>query len=216
MSDINFYTSEELVSLWTTFDRLMRGPLRGYVEAYRLTLCVGLREFETAGIEVENCHENYIQIRQGKGGKDRVADLLPVCLPYYHTYLRERQCSASMGARWLFPSPKFEDQHVSTRALRKWWRVVVQEAGIRYFDKLPLHALRSTFATWAAEQLSEVDLMRQLGHAKLDTTLKHYQGSLPGRKFSKPTPEWIKVAVAGGQALLESQNVIELAARRMV
>lgn len=206
---INFYDDKELVNLWQTFDKLMREPrLRLYIEAYRLALCTGLREFELAAILVEHCHENYIDVPYGKGAKSRTVDIHPVCVPYYHLYLRERQ---QQGDRCLFPG---RQGPIATRTLRKYWKQVVEDAGIRYLQPLPLHALRRTFATYMAESLSMLDLMDQMGHGSITTTNKHYRGSIAGRKFEKGPLEWLLVAEAGGRKLLEDQGVIELVAWR--
>jgi len=206
---ISFYDDNELVNLCRTFDRLMFDKaLRGYVEAFRHALFTGVREFELAAIQIEHCHANYIEIPHGKGAKSRVVDIHPAGVPYYQLYLRERQ---QAGGKWLFPgSRSSKGPHVgpvATRTLRKWWKWMAREAGIH---EAGLHELRRTFTTWAQEWMSITDLMRQLGHSKYDTTLKSYAGSIPGRKFCKDKPEWIKVAEAGGQRLLEEQGVIEI------
>jgi len=65
-----------------------------------------------------------------------------------------------------------------------------------------------------AEELSPTDMMDQLGHTDYRTTNQHYRASIPGRKFSKPKPEWKRLAEAYGQRFLEGQGVINIASRR--
>jgi integrase len=226
---IQFFDDPELCQLWKGWDRYMHDPYhRMHVELERLTLMTGAREFEINCLRVSDCHDRYIEIQKGKGDKYRTADVHPLGLPYYHAYLRERQQAS--GDPYLFPAVSIKrhetnkgnskaENHrilhfkvpVPTRTIRRRWPQFCKLIHLRYVE---FHGLRRTFITWIAEELSVTDMMDQVGHQDYRTTNQHYRASIPGRKFYKAKPEWKKIAEAGGQRLLENQNVISIERRR--
>jgi integrase len=153
----------------------------------------GFRISEAAALRIEDCHDNYVHVRDGKTGA-RDVELMPEGLWLYREYVR----SLPPRRVFLFQSPQKLQRirggkvsriarAISVRQADYWWNGVISQCGVR---PLTSHAARRTFATWEAERLSRIDLMDQLGHTEWKTTDQYYRGSIPGRRYYKVPPKW--------------------------
>ena len=195
--DIQFYYDQELVLAFRKIHSLEHLP-----ELYMQCLLVrffwgtAVRINEARMLKIEDCGPDFFTVREGKNKKSRDVEPTPEFKPYYQAHVE--RCRRE-GRTWFFwPVRKYgafrqaKDDHMSVRALRNWWREIIDAAGIRY---LPPHdGGRNTWITWYAETMQRQDLQDQVGHEDYRTTELYYRGSIPGRRFSKPEPEWKKLA----------------------
>lgn len=215
MRRIKFYDDHELAILWQGLDRYMYDPeWRVWVFCFRLMLCTGSRMWETTRIRLQDCGEHYIHIEFGKGEgtrlgefKERDAEWFDFFEPYYQEYL----ASLPRGQELLFPilrrrlakDPEerklYPTQTIDVSGIRKRWVQFTEMIQLRYLP--PHEAFRKTFATWGAEILQRGDLQDQLGHQSYKTTDKIYRGSIPGRRFRKPPPQWQIIAARGAEVV---------------
>ena len=107
-----------------------------------------------------------IQVRQGKGAKDRLVPLSPRLLQELRAYWRRYRPSA-----WLFPGDK-PGQPISGSNLQRRFGQLVQRVGLT--KHCSLHTLRHSYATHLLE--AGVDLLTLktlLGHKTLETTTRY-------------------------------------------
>ena len=107
-----------------------------------------------------------INIRQGKGGKDRTVMLSEQLLAILRDYWKRTRPS-----HWLFPGPN-PLQPVTARTLQRACREAAQAAGL---DKLvTVHTLRHSFATHLLEQRVDIRLIQGLlGHRNINSTTRY-------------------------------------------
>jgi integrase len=193
---ITYMSDESLTALWKTFGKKWDDPeWKERICWAMLLLSTGMRIEEATQISVRNCsiYPNAIKVI-GKGNKWRWVEIDTHARPFISQYV-EDQARSEKG--YLFPGqrkPKGLQEVrtcVSIRKARDWWGEVLELAGVEYISP---HGARRTFTTWNAERLSLQDMKDQLGHVELRTTEKHYRGSIPGRRFEKPKPQWIETA----------------------
>jgi len=138
-----------------------------------------------------------IQVRQGKGAKDRLVPLSPRLLQELRDYWRRYQPSA-----WLFPGDK-PGQPISGSNLQRRFGQLVQRVGLT--KHCSLHTLRHSYATHLLE--AGVDLLTLktlLGHKTLETTTRYLHVN---SQRLQQTPSLLDLLVvprptagAGGQA----------------
>ena len=138
-----------------------------------------------------------IQVRQGKGAKDRLVPLSPRLLQELRAYWRRYRPSA-----WLFPGDK-PGQPISGSNLQRRFGQLVQRVGLT--KHCSLHTLRHSYATHLLE--AGVDLLTLkalLGHTCLQTTAHYLHVST---QRLQQTPSLLDLLVvprptagAGGQA----------------
>jgi len=105
-----------------------------------------------------------INIRKGKGGKDRQAILSKKVLLILRNYFKKYR-----PVPWLFPG-KSKLSPLSTRAVQHAFALAKKKAGI--IKSVSPHTLRHSFATHLIEAGTNILLVQQLlGHEKLKTTL---------------------------------------------
>jgi len=105
-----------------------------------------------------------IQVRQGKGAKDRLVPLSPRLLQELRAYWRRYRPSA-----WLFPGDK-PGQPISGSNLQRRFGQLVQRVGLT--KHCSLHTLRHSYATHLLEAGVNLRLIQQyLGHSSLNTTM---------------------------------------------
>ena len=131
---------------------------------YELLLFTGLRKTEALTLEWKHVHEDHIHLPMTKNG--RSFDL-PI-LQHHHEILAPLR---GLSRRWVFPSPKSADGHLTNPARIEWGP----------------HAHRRTFATVAMEAgvLEEV-VGRLLNHTPL---------SITGQRYVKPSLDALRPAM---------------------
>jgi integrase/recombinase XerD len=138
-----------------------------------------------------------IQVRQGKGAKDRLVPLSPRLLQELRAYWRRYRPSA-----WLFPGDK-PGQPISGSNMQRRFGQLVQRVGLT--KHCSLHTLRHSYATHLLE--AGVDLLTLktlLGHKTLETTTRYVHVN---SQRLQQTPSLLDLLVvprptagAGGQA----------------
>ncbi len=123
---------------------------------YRLLLFTGLRKSEALKLEWQHVHTEKLHIPMTKNGR-------PFDLPILQLHHEILEPVRGLDRRWVFPSPKAPDGHLTSPARLPW----------------PLHAHRRTFATVAVEAgvLEEI-VARLLNHTPL---------SITGQRYAKPS-----------------------------
>jgi site-specific recombinase XerD len=130
----------------------------------------GLRASEVAGLRVEDIDSGrgVIQIRHGKGAKDRTVMLSPQLLAILRTYWRLARPRA-----FLFPG-RDEGRPIDPTVLHAACRSAVKAAGLT--KKVTLHTLRHSFATHLLENGTDIRIIQVLlGHNNLSSTARYTQ-----------------------------------------
>lgn len=130
-----------------------------------LTYAAGLRVSEVVRLRPEDLdpERGMLDVRRGKGGKDRCVMLSEVALAAVRAY-RARESSD----RWLFPGAR-PGRHLSTRSVQRAFARARDAAGVR--KRVGVHALRHAFATHLLEAGTDLRRIQELlGHASLRTT----------------------------------------------
>jgi integrase/recombinase XerD len=167
----------------------------------RTTYACGLRIGEVTRLRVADIdsRRGVLQVRQGKGGKDRQVPLSPQLLAELRDYWR--RCRPK---DWLFPG-RYGRGRCSITALQRRVTRVVRALG--WSKHVSLHTLRHSYATHLLEAgVDVVTLQRLLGHNDLQTTARYLHVStlhlqrLPNpldalvaapRAPAVPAPDWV-------------------------
>lgn len=214
--EIRYFTEMELELIMLQLLRLRKSTDRDPDRAFFVWMMIagGFRISELASLRIEDCYDNYVHVRAGKGGKPRDVELMPEAVWWYHEYAH-----AHRNKRYLFQSPPdgFQKEgrpiisihrHMSVRHVDRWWNRVIASCGVR---RLTSHeGGRKTYATWEAERLPVQSLMDQLGHEDFATTNQYYRGKMPGRRYYQAQPRWREIMASGG---VSYQNVVKLPVR---
>lgn len=129
----------------------------------------GLRVSEVCNLRARDVDldARYINVRYGKGGKDRRVGISNALIGY----LREYQAHMAQGERFFVQR---DGKSYDRNKVAKRMRLVAQRLGV---DITP-HGLRRTFATLAAGQGKSVNYLRiALGHSDLATTQAYLRTS---------------------------------------
>ncbi len=134
----------------------------------------GLRAGEVVSLRPSDIDSDrmVIRVEQGKGRKDRYANLSDPLLVVLRAWWRVGHERGKIGAGgWLFPGQN-PVNHLTARQLNRAFHVAREATGI---DKpVSLHTLRHCFATHMLEQQVDIRLIQVLlGHSKLDTTARY-------------------------------------------
>jgi integrase/recombinase XerD len=130
----------------------------------------GLRASEVAGLRIEDIDSarGVIEVRQGKGAKDRNVMLSPQLLGILRTYWR-----LARPRHYLFPG-RDEDRPIDPAVLHAACRSAVKAAGLT--KRVTLHTLRHSFATHLLENGTDIRIIQVLlGHSNLSSTARYTQ-----------------------------------------
>lgn len=153
---------------------LSRGELRRLLGAIRnpkhlailaLAYSAGLRVSEVVRLRPQDLdrERGLLNVRGGKGRKDRVTLLSGTALAFLEAYLLE----VPVGP-WLFPGAR-PGRHLTARSVQKVTARARERAGIN--KPVTPHALRHSFATHLLEDGTDVRLIQELlGHSSVRTT----------------------------------------------
>jgi site-specific recombinase XerD len=129
----------------------------------------GLRASEAVSLRVADIDSDrmLIQVRHGKGAKDRTLMLSPQLLGILRTYWR-----LARPTDWLFPGRG--DKPVDVQVLHSACRSATKAAGLT--KKVSVHTLRHSFATHLLESGVDIRIIQVLlGHNSLSTTARYTQ-----------------------------------------
>ena len=127
----------------------------------------GLRVSEVVALRLSDIDSERmtIQVRQGKGRKDRLVMLSPVLLEELRRY-----CRWARPADWLFPGQK-PGRPLTTRTVQKVCQKAVAAAGLGSERRITVHTLRHSFATHLLEEGTDLRVIQTLlGHSSLRST----------------------------------------------
>jgi site-specific recombinase XerD len=125
----------------------------------------GLRLDELLHLQVGDIDSSrmVVQVRQGKGRKDRLVPLSPRLLEELRAYWRCHRPRA-----WMFPN-RTQTGPLHAGTIQRRFRRVVKKAGLT--KPATMHTLRHSFATHLLEAGVDVlTLQKLLGHSQLSTT----------------------------------------------
>ncbi len=130
----------------------------------------GLRASEAVGLKVSDIDSNrmLIQVRHGKGAKDRAVMLSPQLLAILRTYWR-----LARPKLWLFPG-RNDAKPIDVQVLYAACRSATKAAGLT--KRVTVHTLRHSFATHLLESGVDIRIIQVLlGHNNLSTTARYTQ-----------------------------------------
>lgn len=129
----------------------------------------GLRVSEVVSLKVSDIDSDrmLIQVRHGKGAKDRTVMLSAQLLDILRTYWR-----LTRPTDWLFPGR--DDGPINVTVLHSACRSAAKAAGLT--KKVSVHTLRHSFATHLLESGVDIRIIQVLlGHNSLSTTARYTQ-----------------------------------------
>lgn len=129
----------------------------------------GLRVSEVVSLKVGDIDSDrmLLQVRHGKGAKDRTVMLSAQLLDILRTYWR-----LTRPTDWLFPGR--EDRPINVTVLHSACRSAAKAAGLT--KKVSVHTLRHSFATHLLESGVDIRIIQVLlGHNCLSTTARYTQ-----------------------------------------
>jgi site-specific recombinase XerD len=129
---------------------------------------VGLRISEVVALTIRdiNSERMVIEVRQGKGRKDRYVMLSEQLLGILRGYWRRTR-----PTEWLFPGPN-PARHLTVRSLQRACREAANAAGLS--KAVTVHTLRHSFATHLLEQGVDIRVIQDLlGHRQITSTTRY-------------------------------------------
>jgi len=130
----------------------------------------GLRASEAVSLKVADIDSDrmLIQVRHGKGARDRTVMLSPQLLTILRTYWR-----LVRSREWLFPG-RDETRPLDVQVLHAACRSAARSAGLT--KRVSVHTLRHSFATHLLESGVDIRIIQVLlGHKSLSTTARYTQ-----------------------------------------
>ncbi|MGL4437706.1 MAG: tyrosine-type recombinase/integrase [Bosea sp. (in: a-proteobacteria)] len=128
----------------------------------------GLRASEAVSLKVTDIDSArmVLQVRHGKGAKDRTVMLSVALLAILRSYWR-----LARPGDWLFPG-RGPDKPMDVQVLHAACRSAAKAAGLT--KKVSVHTLRHGFATHLLESGTDIRIIQVLlGHASLSTTARY-------------------------------------------
>ena len=121
-----------------------------------------LSEMDTGDIDTEALT---VHVRHGKGGKERVTHITPVCAMHLKRYFKDRP---EVGDA-LFYNGKHE--RLKPGGIRYILNTLAEKTGV---SNVHPHRFRRTFATGLANRGMEIqEIQKLLGHSEINTTLEY-------------------------------------------
>ena len=173
---IPFARVEETLPAVLSRDQVM-GLIRAEPDLKMRTIYItiyatGLRISEVVKLTAADINRRrmVVQVRDGKGGKDRFIMLSEQLLSILRHYWPKR--GASSG-KLLFPG-EAPEQPVTTRTVQRAFREAADRAGLA--ANVTPHTLRHSFATHLLEQGVDIRVIQQLlGHRNINSTARYAQ-----------------------------------------
>jgi len=128
----------------------------------------GLRASEAVSLQVADIDSRrmVLQVRHGKGAKDRTVMLSAALLAILRSYWR-----LARPTPWLFPG-RSPDKPIDVQVLHAACRSATKAAGLT--KRVSLHTLRHSFATHLLESGTDIRIIQVLlGHSNLSTTARY-------------------------------------------
>ena len=120
-----------------------------------LALKTGMRRAELANLEAKDIHQDFLIVRGGKGGKDRIIPLIPSVAERLKNFIKE-----------MLPEEKVFK--LKAHCIGNKIRQFAKKAGL---NDLHTHSLRHKFATDLVERGADIRRVQELlGHDNLSTT----------------------------------------------
>jgi len=134
----------------------------------RLIYACGLRLTEGTQLQVSDidAQRMLVQVRCGKGGKDRCVPLAPRVLTLLREYWQRQR-----PRLWLFPA-RDQQTPLPATTLQKTFKLVVRQSGIP--KDASIHTLRHSYATHLLERGVSLRVIQELlGHRSPRTTARY-------------------------------------------
>ena len=179
-----FLTDEEVENLLDELNPRYFTPHRDRLY-FRLMLATGLRVSEAVALKTEHVDLNSgrINVREGKGAKDRVVYVGNGLLDDLREWMDRRPES-----EYLLPTSKGTKVHPSH--LRQSIKRYAEKADIDELDRVSPHTLRHTFATKLYRETGKIrKVQKALGHSDISTTMV-YTHLVDGELESDMTGLW--------------------------
>ena len=128
----------------------------------------GLRASEAVSLQVADIDSGrmVLQVRHGKGAKDRTVMLSAALLAILRSYWR-----LARPTPWLFPG-RSPDKPIDVQVLHAACRSATKAAGLT--KRVSVHTLRHSFATHLLESGTDIRIIQVLlGHSNLSTTARY-------------------------------------------
>jgi site-specific recombinase XerD len=128
----------------------------------------GLRASEAVSLQVADIDSSrmVLQVRHGKGAKDRTVMLSAALLAILRSYWR-----LARPTPWLFPG-RSPDKPIDVQVLHSACRSATKAAGLT--KRVSVHTLRHSFATHLLESGTDIRIIQVLlGHSNLSTTARY-------------------------------------------
>jgi integrase/recombinase XerD len=128
----------------------------------------GLRASEAVSLQVTDIDSSrmVLQVRHGKGAKDRTVMLSAALLAILRSYWR-----LARPTSWLFPG-RSPDKPIDVQVLHAACRSATKAAGLT--KRVSVHTLRHSFATHLLESGTDIRIIQVLlGHSNLSTTARY-------------------------------------------
>jgi integrase/recombinase XerD len=150
----------------------------------------GLRASEAVSLKVADIDSvrMVLQVRHGKGAKDRTVMLSAALLAILRSYWR-----LARPGDWLFPG-RGPDKPMDVQVLHAACRSAAKAAGLT--KKVSVHTLRHSFATHLLESGTDIRIIQVLlGHANLSTTARYTHVATSTIARTQSPPDRLDVAV---------------------